>query len=230
MAHFTFESNEDGTVRRILKDGLPYDQPVKLEQVFSVVTIYFKLAAFNLNQMAAQEDSDVRRGFGLQSFLMSLTGLEAFTNTFFHLRAQELGNTAMLQRIEQSHGSLTRKIVDLVAMTPDGPLRDQDQLIDRIYALSQLRHEIMHPRWEPSGVTVGGEAPIVIHGLVENRQALFEDAVLCREALLWCLLVVARVGQARGNADVSGTLFHWTGNYGLTLAALLDALGLPAES
>ena len=67
-----------------------------------------------------------------------------------------------------------------------------------------------------------------IDGLVENRQADFEDTDLCQEALLWCLLTVARIGQARGftNSDIDGFLFYWTGNYGLSLDWLLDHLGL----
>lgn len=229
MPHFIFDSNEDGTIRQVLKDGEPHQDAVRLEQLFSVVTIYFKLAAFNLGQMVQQEQSEQRRCFGLQSFLMSLTGLEAFTNTFFHLRGQELGNNAMLKRVAQSHGSLSQKIRELIALTPDGPIRDQDRLINQIFALSQLRNEIVHPRWVPSSVTIQGDAPVAIHGLVENRQALFEDRQLCREALLWCLLAVARVAAARGHEDVSGFMFHWTANYGLTLPAILQELGLPAD-
>ena len=213
----------------MFKDGEPHQDPVRLEQLFSVVTIYFKLATFNLGQMAQQERGEGRRYFGLQSFLMSLTGLEAFTNTFFHLRGQELGNNAILKRIEQSYGSLSQKIRELIALTPDGPIRDQDQLINQIFMLSQLRNEIVHPRWVPSSLTVQGNTPVTIYGLVENRQALFEDRQLCREALLWCLLVVARIATARGHEDVSGFMFHWTANYGLTLPAILQELGLPAN-
>lgn len=229
MPHFVFDSNEDGTIRQVFKDGAPHHDAVRLEQLFSVVSIYFELAAMNLGQMAQQELGEGRRCFGLQSFLMSLTGLEAFTNIFFHLRGRELGNKAMLKRVEQSHGSLSQKIRDLIALTPDGPIRDQDRLIDQIFRLSQLRNEIVHPRWVPSSVTVQGITPVTIHGLVENRQALFEDQQLCRETLLWCLLVVARIAVARGHEDVSGFMFHWTANYGLTLSMILQELGLPAD-
>lgn len=225
MPHFLFESNDDGSIARILKDGQPLEGPVRLEQLHSVVTIYFRLAAEHVARMTELEDRDQRRAAGLQSFLMSLTGLEAFTNTYFHLRAQELGSEQMLLRIRQTHGSLSRKIGELIAMTPESQLVGQADVLDRIFELSQLRNEIVHPRWTPSALTITGGVPVKIMGLVENPQAVFEDAALCREALFRCLLVVARVGQARGHAEVSGFLFHWTGNYGLTLDAILDQLG-----
>ncbi len=225
MPNFVFETNGDGSIARILKDGQPLEGSVRLEQLYSVVTIYFRLAAHHLALMAQFEDRDQRRAIGLQSFLMSLAGLEAFTNTSFHLRAQELGSEAMIVRIRQTHGSLSRKIGELVAMTPENHVVEQAHVLDRIFELSQLRNEIVHPRWTPSALTITGEVPLNIMGLVENTQAVFEDAALCREALFRCLLVVARVGQARGHAEVSGFMFHWTGNYGLTLEAILDQLG-----
>ena len=75
-------------------------------------------------------------------------------------------------------------------------------------------------------MTLGGTAPVMIQGLVHNLQAAFEEPPFCREALMWCLLLVARVGKARGNADLSAFLFHWTGIYGLTEAQLMSELGL----
>lgn len=227
MPQFTFEYSEDGTIHRILKDGVTYNESVKLEQVFSIPRTYFQLAQKNLDQMRPEQTGNERRGLGLQSFLMSLTALEAFTNTFFHLRAQELKNGQMLNRIEQKHGSLSRKIAELIAMTPDGPLNDQVALLERVYEFSELRNEIVHPRWAPSGLTIKGDVPIVILGIVENRQALFEDRQLCLEALYWCLLVVARIGQVRGDADLNGFMFHWTGIYGFSLSKLLKVLGVP---
>jgi hypothetical protein len=77
-------------------------------------------------------------------------------------------------------------------------------------------------------VTVGGLHPIRIGGLVENQQAIFDDIVFSRETLWWCLLVVARIGQSRGEKDLRGFLFHWTGNYDLTLDALLACLDQPS--
>lgn len=226
MPHYVFETDESGNIVRILKDDQSYNQSVRLEQLYSIVTIYFQLAAGHLGRMASLHDSSARRCAGLQSFLMGLTGLEAFTNTFFHLRAQELGSEEMLARIAQTHGSLSRKMSDLVAMTPDGPLVDQEALLNRIFELSQLRNEIMHPRWTPSALTIAGEVPVNIMGLVENYQAMFEDETLCQEALLWTLLAVARIGQARGHHELSGFMFYWTGNYGLTLDMITSQLGI----
>lgn len=229
MPHFTFELNEDGTILQMLKDGNPYQKEVKLEQLFSIVTIYFKLAQHNLFQMTELERSDERRSYGLQAFLMSLTGLEAFINTYFHLRGRQLNNSKIVRRVAQSHGSLSKKISELIELSPDGPIHDQDQLIARIFELSQIRNDIVHPRWVPSSLIASGVSPISIQGLVENRQAMFEDEKLCREALFWCLLVVARIAAARNNKDVSGFMFHWTGNPGLTISVILQELNLPGD-
>lgn len=48
MAHFYIDSNDDGSVRRILRDGELHAEGVSLEQLFSIVTLYFKLAASNI--------------------------------------------------------------------------------------------------------------------------------------------------------------------------------------
>jgi hypothetical protein len=116
MPHFVFESDADGNIVRILKDDQLHEESVRLEQLFSIVTVYFRLASEHLERMASLRDSNARRCAGLQSFLMSLTGLEAFTNTFFHLRAQEIESKEMIARIKQSHGSLSKKISELAAM------------------------------------------------------------------------------------------------------------------
>jgi hypothetical protein len=229
MPHYVFRTGENDKIVEILRDGQPHAGGVRLEQAFSIVTVYFRLAASNLSQMSPEQPGQQRRAAGLQSFLMSLTGLEAFTNTYFHLRARELASDAMTQRIERTHGSLSRRIAELVAMTPEPPLIGQDALLQRVFELSQLRNQIVHPRWEPAALTVAREGTLRIEGLVENRQAMFEDQTLCREAMLWCLLVIARIGQSRGGNDVSGHMFHWTANYGLTLHVLLSELGLSAD-
>ncbi|WP_428408679.1 hypothetical protein [Hyphococcus sp.] len=226
MPHFFLRQSDDGAIEQVLKDGEPHQEAVQLEQLYTIVTIYFRLASRNIEQMSQLERCEERRGFGLQSFLMSLTGLEAFTNTFFHLRSQELDSDEMLNRIKQNHGSLSQKIKDLILLSSDGPVRNQDTLIAQIFSLSQLRNEIVHPRWTPSSVTL---QRIAINGLVENRQAIFESVQFCREALFWCLLVIARIAQARGFEDIRGFMFHWTANYDLSLPAILQELGLPAD-
>jgi len=51
MPQFEFKINEDGSIARILRGNLPHAQSVTLEQVYSVVTIYFRLAETNLIQL-----------------------------------------------------------------------------------------------------------------------------------------------------------------------------------
>ena len=227
MPHFSIELNDDGTTREIFRDGQPHQESLTLGQLYSVVTIYFNLAASNLSHHSREQTKNGRRSFGLQSFLMSLTGLEAFSNTYFRLRSQQLENDAIRERLAETRGALSHRIRDLLALTPEGPIQDQAPLLTRIHALSQLRNEIVHPRWEPSSLSMEAGS-VVIGGLVESRQALFEDHQFCREALLWCLLVIARIAVARGHEDISGFMFHWTGNYNMSLPNLLHELGLPA--
>lgn len=223
MPHFTIESNEDGTVREILKDGQPYHEALVLEQVFGVVTTYFKLAAANIENQKMQQSNEGRRLLGLQAFLMSLTGLEAFTNVYFHLRGLQLNDAGVVARTRRTHGTLSNKLSELIDMVPGNPVLNKDDLISKVFELSQLRNEIVHPRWEPSSVTMESET-IDISGLVENRQALFENQQFCREALMWCLLVVARIGEAAGNADSSAFVLYWTGNHNLSLSDILGEL------
>ncbi|QIJ40199.1 hypothetical protein [Rhizobium leguminosarum] len=227
MPIFSFACTQDGSIEQILRDGEPLAGPVRLEQLYSIVRIYFELSESNLRQMTQQEDATRRRWFGLQSFLMSLTGLEAFTNTYFHLRGQEMGRTDVLARVSRREGTLSRKIQDLIELVFGTPVLDQERLIQQIFALSCLRNEIVHPRWTPSTLVVQTDTALVVEGLVENRQALFEDVRMCTEARLWCRLVVARIGQAAGNDDVHPFLFHWTGAYGMRSSDILDGLGIP---
>ncbi len=93
MPHFTWITDEEGIFTQVLKDGEPYEGRVKLEQVYAIVRTYFRLAKVDLDHMCNAADDDERRFWGLQAFLMSLTGIEAFTNTFFPLprHGDELG-------------------------------------------------------------------------------------------------------------------------------------------
>ncbi len=51
---------------------------------------------------------------------MRLTGVEAFTNTCFRLRGDELADPRLTERVGKRHESVTRKIEELLAMTPEG--------------------------------------------------------------------------------------------------------------
>ncbi|MEN3974599.1 hypothetical protein [Emcibacter sp. SYSU 3D8] len=228
MPHFDIETTEGGSVRRILRDGEPYNESVSLEPLFSVVTVYFQAAAANLHLLDNEATRERRRAYGVQSFVMSLTGVEAFTNTYFRLRANELSNQRMLERIVQRHGSLTNKIRELLAMTPQSAIEDQDMILDRVHALSLLRNDLVHPHWEPASMTIVGDMPLMIDGLVHNFQAAFENPAFCREALMWCVLLVAQIGRSGGSHDFAGFLFHWTGFYGFTEQVVLTSLGLGA--
>lgn len=89
MPDFLIELNKDGTIRQTYKDGMPIPG-AKLEMRESIVQTYFKACEKNLLEMKKiTDDSDLRRLFGLQSFLMSLLGVEAFLNVFFHAVARE---------------------------------------------------------------------------------------------------------------------------------------------
>ena len=85
VAHFTFDLKPDGSISQIYKDGEPFETGTRLEMPTVIVQTYFKSALRNLHQMtASDEDRDENRQYGLQCFLMSLVGTEAFINVFFH--------------------------------------------------------------------------------------------------------------------------------------------------
>jgi hypothetical protein len=221
MAHFYIEADDDGIAAQILKDGQPYKGPFVLEAVHSIPSTYFRLGQMNLDTMKKCSEASDRRLFGLQAFLMSLTGLEAFINTYYHLRAKELGSDEIIDKINQRHGSLGKKIEELVGLAADGNLNDQPVLLSRVRALSALRNEIVHPRWVPASMTIGGTSELIIQDLVESAQAKFEDTVFCGKTLQWCLLIVVRIAQTRIDGELSGFMFHWTGKYGFKVSEFL---------
>lgn len=75
-------------------------------------------------------------------------------------------------------------------------------------------------------MTLAGDVSIMIAGLVRNFQMAFEDGGFCRESLMWCLLLVARIGKSVGNTDVGAFMFHLTGLYGLSERQIMAELGL----
>jgi hypothetical protein len=227
MPHFSLHTNEDGSIRQILRDGQPYDTAIRLEPAYSIVSTYFKLAAGNLKPMPQDADGEMRRFHGLQAFLMSLTGAEAFTNIYFQLLAHERGNTELLAKVSERYGPLVPRLAACLELAFDSPLDDQGSLLQRIRDLYQLRNQIVHPRWDPASVTIGGTIPILIAGMSQNFQATFEDEAFCREAFLWCLLLIVRVARAAGNTSTESFCFFWTGVEGLTEEWLVSQLGLP---
>ena len=225
MPHFDLLTNPDGSVRQLLKDGEPYDEPLRFEQLYSIVATYFKLAGSNLHSMQATDDQARLRDHGLQAFLMSLTGIEAFTNVFFTLAAEQSDNEVLRSRVNK-FGPLVERLRNCIDLAFGQKLEGQDVLLAEIKKLYSLRNRIVHPRWDPASVTIGGALPISFSGMALNFQAAFEDVALCQEAFDWCLLLVIRVARAAGNDPVDGFCFHWTGQYGLTEEAVLQRLGL----
>src|SRR3546814_11009697 len=93
MPHFELDLDQDGSARAIYKDGELIDGAISLESPNSIVQTYFVSAVRNIDAMTVGDDPDGDRArdhrhFGLQAFLMSLVGTEAFLNIYFH----QLGN------------------------------------------------------------------------------------------------------------------------------------------
>jgi hypothetical protein len=228
MPHFTLFLNDDGSIRQILRDNEPYGEGVQLEPAHSIVSTYFRIASDNITAMERTENRQARRFYGLQAFLTSLTGVEAFTNVIFTLLAEEHGIGELSSRAAR-RDSLLPRLTDCIQLAFQAPLQGQHALLERIRELYQLRNQIVHPRWNPVALTIPGETPLQINGLAENFQATFENPLFCREAFLWCLLLVVRVALAAGNEVVDGFCFLWTGQRGVTEAAVMSDLGLPSE-
>lgn len=222
MPHFTILTDNDGRVQKILRDGEPYNERVTLEPPHQIVSTYFKIARANLDAMKTVREAKQKRHYGLQAFLMSLTGVEAFTNVFFQLRARERGNPKLAKRAEKQ-GPLVERLRACLVLAFDEPLPEQDTLLDRIQKLYRLRNDIVHPRWQPVSVSMSG---LAIDGVCQNFQATFDDQDFCEEAYWWCVNLVAQVGLASGNEAIEGPCFYWAGLYMLTQEVLAEKLGL----
>lgn len=48
MPHFFLRQSNDGAIEQVLKDGEPHQEAVQLEQLYTIVTIYFRLASRNI--------------------------------------------------------------------------------------------------------------------------------------------------------------------------------------
>ncbi|WP_156457917.1 hypothetical protein [Sphingomonas sp. Leaf412] len=221
--------NDDGSVRQLLRDGEPYDRAIRLEPAYAIVSTYFRLSASNIAGLAGAADDELRRFHGIQAFLMALTGVEAFTNVFFTLRARETGDDALKAIVDAKKGSLLARLERCVERAFAASLDDQEALIGRLRELFAMRAQIVHPRWDPASATIGGFIPLHIDGLSMNFQSSFEDERLCREAFLWCLLLVIRVAKAAGAGDVAAFCRFWTGQENVSEEAVLRQLGLGAD-
>ncbi|MFM2278537.1 MAG: hypothetical protein RLZZ444_768 [Pseudomonadota bacterium] len=228
MPHFDIITNEDGSVAQIVRDGTVHHESVTLEPANQIVSTYFKMAAGNLAGMK-DADGELRRHRGLQAFLTSLTGVEAFTNIFFQQLALERNHPELLTVVSKQSGPLVKRIEKCLTVAFADPIPAQDALMQRIGRLYGLRNNIVHPRWEPTSICLVGDVSIAISGLAQNFQVVFENEEFCRETFWWCVKLVAEVGRAAGNTVIESHCFHWTGIYGLTDERLSEYLSL-AES
>lgn len=226
MPSFSLMLNDDGSVRHLLRDGEPYDRAIRLEPAYAIVATYFSLSASNIAGLAGAGDDELRRFHGIQAFLMALTGVEAFTNVYFTLRAHETGDDALKAIVDAARGSLLARLERCIACAFAEPLTGQDALIARLRELFAMRAQIVHPRWDPSSATIAGVFPLHIDGLAMNFQSSFEDERLCREAFLWCLLLVIRIAVAAGVEDVTAFCRFWTRQENVTEGGVLRQLGL----
>src|SRR3546814_2446890 len=92
MPHFELDLDQDGSARAIYKDGELIDGAISLESPNSIVQTYFVSAVRNIDAMTVGDDQDGERErdhrhFGLQAFLLSIVGTEAFLN----INLQQLG-------------------------------------------------------------------------------------------------------------------------------------------
>jgi hypothetical protein len=233
--NFVFEDGDDGDdgkIKAIYKDGQPLSTAVSLEMPQAIVQTYFKSAFRDYRAMTANaEDKDDNRHHGLQSFLMSLTGLEAFLNVHFHMVGMEKGLPDVVAKATNDKVlnnkrfkiHVTDKIKNLsFSCYGKGPIGGST-LNKKISELYNLRSEIVHPKWEPADLDLGG---ILINGMSNNFQQVFEDREFCLQALRWCLLVVARIGLLNNPETANLFMKRWTTFYE-TNATLSKVLGIP---
>lgn len=210
MPHFEFVYQDDGSerIKFVLKDGQPTTKTVRLEMPNAIVQTYFKASFANLRKMTTNDDDrEGNREFGLQSFLMSLTGLEAFSNVFFHLAGMERNLPDVVKACRTGEQTVEHKIKNLATACYGKSIADGKMINRKVRELYDLRSAIVHPKWEPVSLDMGG---VAFAGMSDNFQQLFEDREYVREALRWCLLVVARVGLLAGSETGSGFVMRWT--------------------
>jgi hypothetical protein len=225
VPNFLTEQNEDGTIKATYKDGTRIDTGFRLEMPQAIVQTYFKLAFRNLREMKEDGDQADNRHFGLQSFLMSLLGVEAFLNVFFHIVGRQKNLPQVIDLANKSRVSIEHKISHLPNLAFGAHLPAQKRLNLQMRRLYNLRSELVHPKWQPSTLAMPG---LFIGDLVDNIQQTFEDREFCRESLQWCLLVIARIGIAAQPEPNDHFITMWT-TLRDTNASLSESLGIPAE-
>lgn len=226
MPHFVFDLNEDESIKAIYKDGVKLETGTRLEMPVAIVQTYFRSAIRALARMTeSDDDREDNRQHGLQAFLMSLVGTEAFLNVFFHQVGREKGLAKVIDLANKDRVPIEHKLSHLPRQAFGSQLPAQKRLNVKMRELYDLRSKIVHPRWQPSSLQMPG---LAIGDLVENYQQLFEDREFCRDALRWCLLVVARIGLHSRAGLGDQFVYFWT-TIADTNATLSEALGVPRE-
>lgn len=212
MPRFIIEIDENEIIKKVTRDGVEYGEAFEIEQLFSIPSIYFMSSAKNIELIGKEEEQKLRRALGIQSFLNSMIGVEAFCNTFFYFIGMKNNNNKIINSVKKTNGPLYAKLDELIHMTFNRSIVDQDIIIQKIRQMSKLRNEIVHPKWDPVTIEIKGKSQFIIEGMTENIQKIFEDELFCRESSLWCLLLVARIGEVFTNSyNIGGFMFHWTG-------------------
>jgi hypothetical protein len=222
MPHFHFELERDGKIREIYKDGVAVDGRVRLEMSNSIVQTYFSGAWNNVRAMVSDQDPKEARHYGLQAFLMSLVGLEAFVNVYFHRLAIANANQKMHDVLGRKNQTIEGKLGNLPVLAFGKSLPDQKHLNRKMRELYNMRSAIVHPKLELSSLLLGNW---ISTDMVENFQQVFEDRQFVLESLQWCLLTVARIGLASNDSSGDRFLSFWT-TIGDTNDSLSSALGV----
>jgi len=175
--------------------------------------------------MELDAEKDDLRIYGLQSFLMGLAGLEAFLNVYFH-QVGRIKNRPDVIELADNRRPIEHKLSHLPRLAFGAPLPEQKMLNRKVRELYDLRSSIVHPRLETSSMVFEG---VAIDDLVQNFQEVFQDREFCREALRWCLLVIARIGLAAHDGRRHLFVNFWT-TLGDNDASLSEALGITAGS
>lgn len=221
--NFVYDGDGSGRIKEIYKDGQRLTKAIRLEAPNAIVQTYFKAAFRNCQWMTANsDDREDNRHYGLQSFLMSLVGLEAFLNVHFHMVGIEKHLPNVVEAVTTGKSTVENKIKNLSYACYGKHLPGQKMLSKKVRELYDLRSDIVHPKWEPTTLGMSG---IVLEGMCDNFQQVFEDREFCLEALLWCLIVVARIGLLNNVETANAFMLRWS-SFNDNNATLSEKLGV----
>jgi len=207
MPLFVFHSNEDGSISHTTKDGDILVEPVTLVHPNQIIRTYFQSASRALVEHDAVE-GDEKVQVGVQGFLASLFGLEAFLNVFFLVAAREHGNATLESAIESDNLQVTSKLKNWPQQIYGAYIQNQKEVGKRLTSLYKLRNELVHPHMEWSTLWMSG---VMLEGVVENPQRPLADRAFCQQAFELTLLAVLRVGLLASPQQAAQFCAQWTG-------------------